>query len=223
MTTPKVTLSLLMRNIFYTILFHSLFINYCWAQDNPEDKVKRQLFRPFVVIGMNASQVDGDDIAGYVKLGANAGLGTFIMLPKKFSVGFELLYSQKGAITTKNNRSPQFDYYKLNIDYLDIPIMISYHDKERAIFGLGVIVNNLVRSREERGINVGSYPDFEFKQLGLEGMANVSFHFAKKWGINLRFAYSLTDIGKQKYAISNLRNSVMTNNYFSARLFYLIK
>jgi hypothetical protein len=214
-----------MKKTLLLFLFHIVLISIAHAQDgsNPESKVKKSLFRPFVVAGFNAAQVDGDDVAGYTKLGFNGGIGTFIMLPKNFSVGFELIYSQKGAITTKNTRSPQFDYYKLNIDYLDVPIMISYHDKERAIFSLGVIVNNLARVREQRGYNVGLYPDFTYNQLALEGMANVSFHFSKKFGANLRFAYSLTDIAAQKYGISNLRDSSQRNNYFTARLFYLIR
>jgi len=170
---------------------------------------------------MNAAQVDGDDVAGYTKIGFNGGLGTFIMLPKNFSVGFEMLYSQKGATTTKNIGSPQFDNYKLKLDYIDIPVMISYHDKQRAIFGLGVIVNNLVRAKEERDINPNDIPPFEYKRLVVEAMANVSFHFSKKFGMNLRFAYSLMDIGKEKYSVSNMKDGSQRNNYFSARLFYL--
>lgn len=214
-----------MKKTIALLLFHTILIISAYGQQtsNPESKVKKSLFRPFVVAGFNAAQVDGDDVAGYTKLGFNGGIGTFIMLPKNFSVGFELLYSQKGAITTKNNRSPQFDYFKLNIDYLDVPIMISYHDKERAIFSLGMIVNNLARVKEERGFNVGLYPDFDYKQVSLEGMASVSFHFSKKLGMNLRFAYSLNDIAKQKYGISNLKDSSQRNNYFTARMFYLIR
>lgn len=214
-----------MKKTIALLLFHTILIISAYGQQtsNPESKVKKSLFRPFVVAGFNAAQVDGDDVAGYTKLGFNGGIGTFIMLPKNFSVGFELLYSQKGAITTKNNRSPQFDYFKLNIDYLDVPIMISYHDKERAIFSLGMIVNNLARVKEERGFNVGLYPDFDYKQVSLEGMASVSFHFSKKLGMNLRFTYSLNDIAKQKYGISNLKDSSQRNNYFTARMFYLIR
>jgi hypothetical protein len=42
-------------------------------------------------------------------------------------------------------------------------------------------------------------------------------------GMNLRFAYSLNDIGKEKYGLSNLKDSSQRNNYFTARIFYLIK
>jgi hypothetical protein len=224
----KVTLTPLMRKFLIALLFHTILINPLRAQDerDPEKNVKQSIFQPFAVAGMNASQVDGDDVAGYTKMGFNGGLGTFIMLPKNFSVGFEMLYSQKGAITTKNNGSPQFEYFKLNLDYIDVPVMISYHDKQRAIFGLGVIVNNLVRQKEERGISnpaLPVVPPFEYKRLAVEAMANVSFHFSKKFGVNLRFAYSLTDIGKEKYSsVSNMKDDSQRNNYFSARLFYLI-
>lgn len=217
-----------MRKFFGLLLSGCLFIFPMFAQEGaePEKKVKQSLFRPYLVAGMNASQVDGDDLAGYTKLGFNGGGGTFIMLPKNFSIGFEIIYSQKGAITTKNNRSPLFDYFKLNVDYLDVPLIISYHDKHRAIFGMGVVFNNLVRSREERGANPQGVQPFEYKRFAMEGMANVSFHFKKQFGINLRFAYSLIDIGRGKYTVgnqyvSNLRDYSQRNNYLSARLFYL--
>jgi Outer membrane protein beta-barrel domain len=222
-----------MKKLLYLFLFHIILINIALAQsDNLEDKVNKSLFRPFAVAGINAAQVDGDDVAGYTKVGVNAGVGTYIMLPKNFSVGFELLYSQKGALTTKNNPSPLFDYYKLNLDYLDVPIMVSYHDKQRAIFGLGVVVNNLIREKETRGIDPYAVAPFLYNRLGLEGMANVSFHFTKKFGVNLRFAYSLTDIARAKYVVtangqtqfvSNLRDNSQRNNYFTARIFYLIR
>jgi hypothetical protein len=217
-----------MKKYCCILLFHMILISVAAAQEesNPDKKVKQSIFRPYVVAGMNAAQVDGDDVAGYTKLGFNGGGGTFIMLPKNFSVGFEIIYSQKGAITTKNNRSPQFDYFKLNIDYLDVPVMFSYHDKQRAIFGLGVILNNLVRTKEARGFNPHGIQPFEYKRFAVEGMANVSFHFRKNFGVNLRFAYSLTDIAKGKYMVgsqyvSNLKDHSQRNNYFSARLFYL--
>jgi opacity protein-like surface antigen len=217
-----------MKKHFCLLIFHILLINNAGAQEekNPDRKVRQSIFRPYLAAGMNASQVDGDDLAGYTKLGFNGGAGIFIMLPKNFSAGFEIIYSQKGAITTKNNRSPLFDYFKLNIDYVDVPLMISYHDKQRAIFSLGVILNNLVRAKEARGSNPRGIQPFEYKQFALEGMAGISFHFTKNLGINLRFAYSLTDIAKAKYMVgnqyvSNLRDHSQRNNYISARLFYL--
>src|SRR5690606_22728482 len=100
----------------------------------------------------------------------------------------------------------------LNLDYVDVPVMFSYHDKRHFTAGLGAVFGSLVRAKEARGTNIGAYPDFEFRRFSAEGMLNASFLFAEKFGVNLRFAYSFTDISKEKYGISNLRDSSMRNN-----------
>ena len=65
--------------------------------------VNAQRFKGEVIAGFNISQVDGDEVYGYSKFGANTGLG--VMLPFSFkkngernwAVSMEMLWHQKGS------------------------------------------------------------------------------------------------------------------------------
>jgi len=205
------------KSIVICALLFSTFILF--AQD---DK-KESIFRAAVILGFNGTQVDGDDLGGYRKFGLNAGGAAFVMLPKNFSVNFEILYSQKGSKKTNNQlfiEAPS----KLSLDYVDVPLIFNYHDKDSkgkdiAIFGLGFVFNSLVRYKVEDEYGVLDLEN-PYHRFGLEAAANIIFKFAKRFGINLRFTYSITNIAKEPILISNLKNGGQRNNIFSLRGMY---
>ncbi|MEX2590268.1 MAG: hypothetical protein WD334_08680, partial [Chitinophagales bacterium] len=65
----------------FSILFCLIFcFNISNAQEEstestPQIKEKESIFQPIIIAGFNAAQVEGDDIKGYRKLGANVGGG----------------------------------------------------------------------------------------------------------------------------------------------------
>ena len=63
----------------FLFLFSLLALHAFTLFAQEEDK---SIFQPVVIIGFNATQVAGDDLAGYRKIGANTGAGVFIRLPK---------------------------------------------------------------------------------------------------------------------------------------------
>jgi len=207
----------------YLLSAFLLFSTLVAAQESRDEK--EPVFKPALVAGFNATQVDGDDLAGYRKIGLNAGGSAFIRLPKNFSVNFEILYSQKGS-RTSGNQTINSDTYKLILDYVDVPVIFNYHDKDAqkndvAIFGLGVIVNSLVRQKELiGGVECEGGDCNTYKTLGLEAVASVTFVFAKHFGINLRFTYSLLNIASSNVPYSNLKNGGQRNNALALRMMY---
>ena len=130
-----------------------------------------QRFIGGVAAGINLTQVDGDEIFGYTKIGFNGGPYIKLMLDKKqrFSITMELLYSQKGAQLKDRNRTyveyhskgdtllidpryPKYDkklYYKLRTDYLEIPLIVHFEDpRSRVGIGVGIAWSRLVYIRE---------------------------------------------------------------------------
>ena len=205
--------------VIHTLLFSTLCL---FAQESK----KESIFKPAIVLGFNATQVDGDALAGYRKFGLNAGGTVFVRLPKNFSVNFEILYSQKGS--KKSNNQLNIDApSKLVLDYVDVPLIFNYHDKdsrgkEIAIFGLGFVFNSLVRFKIEDEFGPISNAKNPYQRFGLEAAANITFVFAKRFGANLRFTYSLLNIAKDPIAISNLKNNGQRNNVVTLRLMYFI-
>lgn len=60
-----------------------------------ETRDEPNLFVGYIAAGMNATQIAGDLMAGYRKVGANAGVGAHIMYTPVFSNSIELSYSMK--------------------------------------------------------------------------------------------------------------------------------
>jgi hypothetical protein len=56
-----------------------------------------QRIKGAVIAGMNLSQVDGDEVYGYNKVGLNAGASAILPVGKWFSFSIETVYSQKGS------------------------------------------------------------------------------------------------------------------------------
>jgi len=131
-----------------------------------------QRFIGGIAAGINLTQVDGDEVFGYSKVGFNGGPYVKLMLDKKqrFSVTMELLYTQKGAqkkypgpnryeachaigdTAFFDTRYPAYDkkfFYKLRTDYLEIPILFHYDDpRSKVSIGVGVAWSRLAYIKE---------------------------------------------------------------------------
>ncbi|MEX0811549.1 MAG: outer membrane beta-barrel protein [Chitinophagales bacterium] len=209
----------------FSILFCLIFcFNISNAQEEstestPQIKEKESIFQPIIIAGFNAAQVEGDDIKGYRKLGANVGGGVLIYLPKDFSLGFEILYSMKGA-RSSTNQAVNFGDIKIDMDYIDVPIFANYTIEDRLILGAGFIVNTLVRYRER----VNEIPqNYEANPLALEIMANATFKFTDWFGINARISYSLTNVNKGNVQLISGRSvRKRSHNVLSLRAIFFI-
>ncbi len=122
---------------FFLFLFTCLFT---------EQKTSAQLFEAGPVIGFNASQIVGDGFRGFRKMGLNAGVAVDVNLDKKYSVGLELLYSQRGSRFIPNALTPTADQEEYFMDYLELPIIFKYHDVAGMDFGGGFSLGRSVRN-----------------------------------------------------------------------------
>jgi len=130
-----------------------------------------QRFIGGIAAGMNVTQVDGDEVFGYYKVGFNGGPYVKLMLDQRqrFSITMELLYTQKGAQLSYNRlpqgimvakgdtafidlRYPEEDtrfFYNLRTDYLEIPILVHFEDPRSKIgIGIGLTWARLVYIKE---------------------------------------------------------------------------
>lgn len=215
---------------FPTLLFITLFllpismfgqdIKKSGGKKNLNDPYREQIIQPAIILGFNSTQIDGDNLSGFRKFGANGGAGAFIMLPKNFSVNFEILYSMKGSKSSNSEAARYGGDYKLILDYIDIPIGFNYHDKERAIFGMGVVLNNLVRYQETFG---ATKLDSDYKRFGVEVMANLSFVIKRHYGINFRYQYSITQINNGATATNPFQEGAQRSNILTLRFMYIFR
>ncbi len=228
-----------MKNTFLitAVLVAISFINV-FAQGNTasgNDFAVSNHIRGGVIFGMNASQIDGDDFAGYHKVGFNTGFYGQLPLSKRFFISTEILYSQEGANNPVNPTTPVRDYFKWNLQYAQIPVLIHFQDKKAFNVGAGFSYSRLVGEHLYAGgepqppvsFCTGKPPgsnliDPKFlclKRSDYCVVAEANYLPFQHFAINVRYAYSMAPMGY--YGNSNFINRSMHNNLLSFRLMYI--
>jgi Outer membrane protein beta-barrel domain len=177
-----------------------------------------QRFKAAAILGFNASQIDGDDLAGFNKLGFNVGGKAYGFFNENFSASFELLFAQKGSKSNQRETVLVHDL-SLTLNYAEIPVLFNYHDKNGAIFGLGFAYSRFLNyKRIENGVNTTD-GDNPVKNSDWSFVGDFTFVIKEHYGINGRYQYSIVPIAQ--WPGSNLRNFNVFNSSFSIRFLYI--
>jgi hypothetical protein len=171
-----------------------LLLGLCCVSKLQAQQVEDQRrFRAFPVLGYNASQIDGDNIAGFYKSGLSAGVGVYTMLDEqqRFSLSLEILYDQKGSRVRPGVQPLD----RVTLDYVTVPLQFNYHDKDRMIFGAGLSFGSLFRSKVlvNDTLRPDISEDFEPREIGYLFTATIIA--AERIGIGLRYSGSITSFG----------------------------
>lgn len=106
-----------------------------------------QGFEAYVIGGVNFSQIDGDKLSGYNKIGLVVGGVTSFKLKGGWSFQQEIIYSQRGSRATSKQLS--FDNFSIKrLDYIDVIAQVHkvIKDKWGFIGGIGYGVFIKVKS-----------------------------------------------------------------------------
>ena len=88
-----------------------------------------QHFKGGLLLGFNASQVDGDTYSGYDKFGLMGGVYVYTPISSMFDVQMEIKYMGKGA--RKRTSGEDLTQYRSNLNYIEIPILLRFNTKSK--------------------------------------------------------------------------------------------
>lgn len=168
-----------MRSVLFTFVF-ALFAFGIHAQ---------KAFKGGVVAGPVVTQISGDGLGGWDKLGFSAGAWVNMPVTEKMGIGITMKYINKGSKTKIDTITYNtFGYY---LNYIDIPVLFTYNTafrkmKVTASVGpyVGVLLNQKIKSNRAN-YDLGLAP---FKSYDMGGQAAVAF-----WGgSNLFFELALS-------------------------------
>jgi len=167
--------------------------------------VDAQRFLGAFAFGGNLSQVDGDEVFGYKKLGLNVGVASFLPIHEKWFVSLEVAFSQKGAYQKyprEQDLSKSLPYYNLRLNYLEIPFLVHFEDKHFVMIGTGFSFNRLVGAKEvEWGIpTITGARNGIYSINDINWMVDVRFRIYKSLRLNFRYSYSLGKIRTRTYS-----------------------
>ncbi len=138
-----------------------------------------QIIKGEAILGLNLTQVEGDEVHGFRKPGLNIGFGALIPFSKNWDVTMEISYNQKGAqqkdqyYDSLNSGQILTGAYKLRLNYVEVPVLVQYTDKGFITFGAGFSWGRLVGIQEwEHGKRVetttlssGTYDKNDFSYI----------------------------------------------------------
>lgn len=192
--------------------------------------------------GMNLSQVDGDEEYGFKKVGLN--VGPSIIIPfgknKKWSVTMELLFSQIGSrqksqfvndTVVDTTKGGYYDGYKLNLTYVQIPVLVHFTDKKIIAGGVGLLYGQLVGVKEYEDYNDGrGYIKTEtslrgpYSMADLQAVVDIRLRLYQRLWFNFRYSYSIFPIRTREFENPFYHNTwtrKQYNNVLTFRLTYI--
>lgn len=220
-----------MKRALILILFIiALFPNVVNAQEKQDDiRVDRQI-KGVLIGGLNLSQVDGDEVYGFHKLGFTGGFGGILPLGKRFSLSVEILYSQRGSyrkFSPDIDSAPIRPYYKLNWDFMYVPVMFHFEDRSTWTFGVGFSYGRMINFRE---IEHNQPKDWDRSEITFKTkndfnvIADIRFRIWKHLKFNAQYSYSLAKIRTRYFnpvgQDPEFRNQF--NNVITVRLLYYL-
>jgi hypothetical protein len=173
-----------MRLIF-ALLFFTLFIR---AQENRE-----LVFSLKPSLGINGCQIHGDNYSGYDKFGLFGGVAVNARLNERSSLELGFYFSQKGSRHNQDPKKGDYSFYRVNLNYLDLPLSFRYRLNDDYFITVGPSVAYLISYKEEteRGDWTGVYP-FEKFEIGIN--AGLGRKLNDRFSVELRSSNSVTPI-----------------------------
>lgn len=142
--------------------------------------------------GVSTSQVSGDELAGYDKAGLVGGLQCAMKFSKKWTLQFEMIFVQKGSKYRARPDLGDPNYYRLQLNYMEVPVLFQYHYK-KFTFEAGPAYGYLINYKEENaGGDVTGLRPFHNSEISIN--AGVNYTLPKNVGVNFRFSNSLNSI-----------------------------
>lgn len=201
-----------------------------------------QRIKGAVIFGGNITQIDGDNAYGFHKWGLNVGAAAIVPIKKNFSFSLETIYNQKGSNqkawyyeevtdTSDNVIDVRTGQYKAKLDYLEVPFLIQYTDKNIITAGVGFSYGRLVNVKEYQHdtlvptttLNSNTYDRNDWNVI-----ADLQFRILKKYPkfkFNIRYAYSMSSIRIRDYYDQYTGQYINTrkqyNNVITFRLIYV--
>ncbi len=178
--------------------------------------------------GFNGCQIHGDSYSGYDKFGFLAGPAVNARLGESSSLELGFYFSQKGSRHNPDHKRGDYTFYRIHLNYIDMPLMLRFSINEKYFVTLGPSLAYLISYSEQNefGDWTGTNP-FNKTEVGLN--FGIGGTIKEKWTVELRSCNSITPIrgyggltSKVYYpnAIARAFNQGLYNNILSLFLSY---
>lgn len=174
--------------------------------------IKAQDFRAGLQFGIVPSQVDGDGMSGFNKIGLTGGAFVERDINEKFFLLTDLAFTMKGS-RAASSKNINFNQVELSTNYIDWGLYAGYRLSNKISLKAGLIPSVLIYNKE---ITVGGYEITEeksFRPINLLVSGGVNYQLTKKFSVNASYNYSIISIRHGKYEIFNYDVKISNAQY----------
>lgn len=176
------------------LLFLSFFVIQTSVSAQEEGTERR--FNGGFVYGFNASQINGDGLAGYNKLGLYGGVVANANLSNKTYFRTGITFSQRGSSTSLRNQNNA----RIRFDFIEVPVVYFYKDKEteegyhQVHFGAGLCYSRLMNVEASGTPYLGH--ESKFSPTNINWILDVKFFKNKNLGFEIQYNRAINKIYK---------------------------
>lgn len=159
--------------------------------------VQAQNFGGGLIAGVSTSQVAGDMLGGFKKIGMLTGVYTNLEVKGNLKLQFEIIYIEKGSRNPNIYESNHPNYQKIEIilSYIEMPLTVNLQQKENLGIELGILpafnMSSSLNSTHEKNIAV---PNPQYKKYDLGVCAGINYHITDNIILNTRISNSIIPI-----------------------------
>jgi len=181
--------------------------------------IQAQNFGGGLIAGVSTSQVAGDMLGGFNKIGLLAGAYTNLKVKENLSFKFEITYIEKGS------RNPNIHTNYINeitLSYVEVPISINLQQKENLGVEIGILPAFIISSKMNDDYSETNIsPPFEKYDFGI--FAGINYHLSNNIILNNRISNSIIPIRPHISGATNGWNKGQYNTVFSFTIHYKIR
>ena len=179
-----------------------------------------QSFGGGLIAGVSTSQVAGDLLGGFNKIGLLAGAYTNLKVKETISLQFEITYIEKGSRNPKIHEDNTPD--EITLSYIEVPLSINLQQKENLGVDVGILPAFLINSEMNDYLS-----DFEadpaFTKYDFGVFAGINYHITDNIILNTRISNSIIPIRPHVSGATNGWNKGQYNTVLSFAIHYKIR
>jgi hypothetical protein len=181
-----------------------------------------QRFKAGVMLGFNASQIDGDELWGYNKAGLSLGARFLAIITPRIDLSMDMLYSQRGSQSQFSLDNSQL-LNRYNLHYVEVPIILHFKDWigvttedeqfYRVEANAGLAYSRLIRARMSGNAFEGR--EDLLNQNDFSWLIGIGYHASPNHSFHVRYTDSINKLFDDQEALNtrNLRGYFLTLHY----------
>ena len=161
-------------------------------------QAQTQRFKAGLVLGVNASQINGDDVAGFDKLGLRGGIRGVAVLGERTDLSVDILFSERGSASELIAGNAGFRLL-VRTRYVEVPVLFHYRDwlSDKGHYQVhvagGLSYGRLFSSFVE-GFGIIEEEQTNFNANDISIVAGIGYAPSPKFELAIRYNRSLTPL-----------------------------